>query len=330
VAADLGGDGPGETIAAEYAAARSDAALVELPERGVLAVTGPHRQRFLHGILSNDVQGRQPGQGCLAALMDVKGHLLALMRVLVRQDEVLLEMAADRLQEVERLLLHYKVGAPVRFAVRATTVLGLIGPRGREALGALGLETPDLAAEGHVGGAIAGHDVLLARASDLPASSLVIHVEPSAGHVVSGALASAGVGRLGRKALDALRIEDGRAWYGTDVGPENLLHETGLLSEYHSFAKGCYVGQEVVARLEGRGGHVNKLLRGLRLAAPSLAGEPMVAGDKEVGRVTTSAVSPRLGPIAMGFVHRSHAAPGTTVEAGGATATVVALPMERG
>jgi tRNA-modifying protein YgfZ len=100
-----------------------------------------------------------------------------------------------------------------------------------------------------------------------------------------------------------------------------------LLAEYHSPTKGCYIGQEVIARLEGRGGHVNKLLRGLRLAAPSLAGEPVLAGDKEVGRVTTSAVSPRLGPIAMGYLHRSHAALGTEVEAGGSTATVVALPM---
>ena len=327
MAADPGGDRPEETLAAQYAAARSEAVFLELPERGVLAVTGPHRQRFLHGILSNDVQGRQPGQGCLAALMDVKGHLRALLRVLVRKDEVLLETASDRLPEVESTLLHYKVGAPVRFGLRASTVLGLIGPHGREALGGLGCEVPELAPESHVDGAIAGHEVLVARAGDLPASSFVLHVEPAAAAVVAGALASAGVGRLDRKALDALRVEDGRPWYGTDIGPENLLHETGLLSEYHSFTKGCYVGQEVIARLEGRGGHVNKVLRGLRLAAPSMAGEPVVADDKEIGRVTTSAVSPRLGPIAMAYVHRSHAALGTAVEAGGSTATVVALPM---
>ena len=327
MAGDPGVDSPEATLAAEYAAARSDAVFVELPERGVLEVTGPQRQRFLHGILSNDVQGRQPGQGCLAALMDVKGHLRALLRVLVRQDEILLEMAADRLQEVEATLLHYKVGAPVRFRVRPTTLLGLIGPRGREVLSRIGCEVADLAPESHIGGSIAGHQVLIAGAGDFPASSLVLHVEPTAAAIVAGVLTSAGVGRLGWKALDALRIEDGRPWYGKDIGPENLLHETGLLTEYHSFTKGCYVGQEVVARLEGRGGHVNKLLRGLRLTAPGMAGEPVVAGDKEVGHVTTSAVSPRLGPIAMGYVHRSHAAFGTAVEAGGSTATVVALPM---
>lgn len=327
MAGDLRGDGPEATLTGEYTAARSGVVFGDLPERGVLGVTGPHRQRFLQGVLSNDVQGRQPGQGCLAALMDVKGRVRALLRVLVLQDEVLLEMGADRLEEVEGTLLHYKVGAPVRFGGRPTTVLALIGPDGREALRAIGCEVPDLAPESHVGGAIAGHKVLIARASDLPAASFVLHVEPGAVASVAGALALVGVGRLGRKTLDVLRVEDGRPWYGPDIGPENLLHETGLLAEYHSSTKGCYLGQEVIARLEGRGGHVNKLLRGLRLAAPSLAGEPILAGDKEVGRVTTSAVSPRLGPIAMGYVHRSHAAPGTAVEAGGSTATVVALPM---
>ena len=101
-----------------YVAAREGAALALLDDRGVLAVTGPDRQKFLHNVLSNDVSGRAAGQGSLAALMDVKGHVLALMRVLVTQDAVLLEMPKDRLARVESVLNHYKVAAPVRFAVR--------------------------------------------------------------------------------------------------------------------------------------------------------------------------------------------------------------------
>ena len=104
---------------------------------------------------------------------------------------------------------------------------------------------------------------------------------------------------------------------------ENLLHETGLVAECHSPAKGCYVGQEVVARLEARGGNVNKALRGLRLSAPAAAGATVHAGGREVGRVTTAAVSPRLGPIALAYVHRGHFASGTAVEVDGAPATVV-------
>jgi folate-binding protein YgfZ len=111
------------------------------------------------------------------------------------------------------------------------------------------------------------------------------------------------------------------------VTDENLLHETGLLREYHSPTKGCYVGQEVVARLEARGANVNKLLRGLRLTSPAAPGDVVRAEDKDVGRVTTAAVSPRLGPVALAYVHRSRAEPGSTVEVAGAPATVVALPF---
>jgi folate-binding protein YgfZ len=128
---------------------------------------------------------------------------------------------------------------------------------------------------------------------------------------------------VGHDALDVLRVEMLRPWYGSDVSEENLLHETGLVAECHSPAKGCYIGQEVVARLEARGGNVNKALRGLRLSAPASAGSAVTLEGREIGRVTTAAVSPRLGPIALAYVHRAHIAPGAGVEVGGAPATVV-------
>src|SRR6185436_5215982 len=132
----------------------------------------------------------------------------------------------------------------------------------------------------------------------------------------------AGALPIARETFDVLRIEDGRPWYGADVTEDHLLHETGLLREYHSSSKGCYIGQEVVARLEGRGGHVNKKVCGLRLAVPASAGAPVTTDGREVGRVTTAAVSPRLGPIALAYVHRSHFEPGTTLEVAGSPATV--------
>jgi folate-binding protein YgfZ len=133
---------------------------------------------------------------------------------------------------------------------------------------------------------------------------------------------------IGRETLDVLRIEDGRPWYGPDITEDNLLHETGLIGEYHSPTKGCYVGQEVIARLDARGGNVNKVLRGLRLSAPARAGSPVTFEGKDLGRVTTAGLSPRLGPVAMGYVHRSRFDPGTPVEVDGAAATVVTLPFE--
>ena len=314
------------TLASEYAAAREGAALIDLRERGLLVATGPQRQKFLNGILSNELLQRPAGQGCLAALMDVKGHLQALMRALVTADSVVLELAAERLAPVEATLLHYKVAAPVRFARRPAVVLGLVGPRAAELLAGLGTEVAGLGPEAHVTAALPGGQARVARASDLP-DGFVLHASPEGEPALRSALVEGGAQVLGRPTIDALRVEHGLPWYGRDVTEDNLLHETGLVALCHSPSKGCYLGQEVVARLEARGGNVSRGLRGLRLEAPVADGAELRAGEDVVGRVTTAAVSPRLGPIALAYVHRNHFAPGTRLDVGGVPATVAALPI---
>jgi len=303
------------------------AAFIPLPDRALLAVTGPLRLKFLQSILSNDVAGLAPGEGRRAALMDVKGHLQAFMRVLVDADTVLLEVAGGRRDAVERVLVHYRVAAPVRFLARPDAVLAVVGDEAAAALARAGAEASGLAEEGHVRGRVGGVDVRVVRAGDVPGQGFVLHVPPEAAEAVTSALRAAGAAEIAPAALDALRVEAGRPWYGPDVTEENLLHETGLLGEYHSSSKGCYVGQEVVARLEGRGGHVNKVMRGLRLTAPAAAGDTVTAEGKEVGRVTTAAVSPRFGPVALAYLHRTRSEPGSAVEVAGAPASVVALPF---
>jgi len=303
------------------------AAFIVLADRAVLFVTGPPRLKFLHNILSNDVESLKPGQGRRAALMDVKGHLLAFVRVLVDADAVRLEVAGNQREAVEKVLVHYRVATPVRFAARTDVVIAVVGPEARAALARAGAETPELAEEGHVAARVAGTDVHVARAGDLPGTGYVLHVPPDAVAPLVSTLEAAGATKLSPSSLDALRVEAGRPWYGPDVTEANLLHETGLIGEYHSPTKGCYVGQEIVARLEARGGNVNKLLRGLRLTSPAAAGDTVTAEGKDVGRVTTAAVSPRFGPVALAYVHRSRSDPGSMVEVGGASATVVALPF---
>lgn len=309
-----------------YEAAREGVVLIEL-DRGVLEATGPKHRAFLQGMLSNDLEGLHPGQGCRAALLDVKGHVQTLLRALVTANAVLLEMPKDRLGLVERFLNHHKVAAPVRFRQTHTAVLGLLGPGARDALSHAGAPVSALAAESHATVSIGSAVVVVVAAGDLPVGGLALHVEPGVLSEVTAALARAGAASIDAMALDALRIEEGRAWFGPDVTEDNLLHETGRVGEYASFSKGCYVGQEVVARLDARGGHVNKSLRGLRLAAPTRAGAALRADGKEVGRVTTAALSPRLGPIALAYVHRSHFEPGTVLDAEGVVATVASLPL---
>ncbi|HYU43027.1 MAG TPA: hypothetical protein VEQ84_12840, partial [Vicinamibacteria bacterium] len=179
--------------ATEYAAAREASAVVDIPGRGVLAVNGPQRIKFLHNIVSNDLLSRRPGQGTLAALMGVKGHLVALMRALVTEDAVQLEMPADRLDVVEPLLVHYRVGAPVRFARSPVVVFGLMGPRAMETMRQAGAELPaEMGREDHVLTTLGGRRVRIVRAGDFPAAGYVVHATPEDAASVSEALAAAG------------------------------------------------------------------------------------------------------------------------------------------
>ena len=256
-------------------------------------------------MLSNDVAGRSPGQGCRAALLNAKGAVQALLRALVEKDVVVLETDLDRAALVQQVLEYHRVAAPVRFAARDACVLALLGPGAADVLRACGVSDAPAEPEAHAAASLADQAVRLARAGDLPGGGFVLAAPAGAAVAAWGALVSAGARPAGFDALDAVRVEALRPWYGSDVTEENLLHETGLLAECHSPSKGCYVGQEVVARLEARGGNVNKVLRGLRLSAPAGSGAPGSTVDgREVGRVTTAAVSPRLGPIALAYVHR--------------------------
>jgi folate-binding protein YgfZ len=292
---------------AGYEAARAGAAFFPLASRGILEVKGPDRAKFLQAMLSNDVAGLSPGDSRLCALLNVKGQIQALLRVYATPQALWLEAPRDLLGGIEATLQHYRVAAPVRFEARPTRVTAVLGPRAGDVL----QDRPEPRT----------------AATDLPAGGLVVYSSPEEEPELAAALAAAGAVPLDQPALDALRVEEGRAWFGIDVGEESLLHETGLLAEYASLTKGCYLGQEVVARLEGRGAHVNRALRGLRLDAPAAAGTLLTAEGSEVGRITTAAVSPAQGPIAMALVRRSHFEPGTVLDAAGTRATVSALPM---
>jgi folate-binding protein YgfZ len=307
----------------EYLAARERAGLFDLPERALLVATGPERRKFMQGMLSNDILAHGPGGGCRAALMTPKGGLLAWLRVLTEEDALLLEVDADRVELVQTRLEHHRVAAPVRFTARTATVLGLLGSHASEIAAEAGWTGPLEEPEAHRTLSLAGATIRLVRAGDLPGGGFVIHAAPEAAVAVWRRLLELGARPVGRTAVDALRIEALRPWYGWDVTEANLLHETGCLAEYHSATKGCYPGQEIVARLSARGAHVSKALRGLRLSVPARAGDAVTSGGHEVGRVTTAAVSPRLGPIAMGYLHRDHWDEGAAVAVGAAPATVV-------
>jgi folate-binding protein YgfZ len=312
---------------AEYRTLREGCGLLDLQDRGVLVVEGPERLGFLQRILSQEVKSLRDGEGARAALMDPKGHLQAVLRILVTPSACILETHTLSLETLQAGLEHYKVGTPVRFRRDGVAVLGLLGPASADILAGLGVEAGSLPPEGHSTAAIGGEEVRVSSTKDLPGGGFVIHARPGGAHAVWRALLEGGAEETGRRALDVLRIERGCPWFPQDMGPENLLHETGLVGELHGARKGCYIGQEVVARLEARGGHVNKLLRGLKLGAPASPGDLLEVGGEGAGVLTTTGISPALGPIAMGYVRRPYTEPGTRVRVGSEEAEVTSLPF---
>jgi tRNA-modifying protein YgfZ len=310
-------------IDAQYRELREGAGLVDRAERATLEVTGSDAAEFLQGQVTNDVEALAPGTGCYAAMLNPKGRVVADMRILRTGDEVfVLDTEAEAHEAVLKDLRMYKIGRQVQIAdtTAERVVMSLLGPRaGEVAEAALGAQ-PALGEHASVdaGG------TLLVR-TDLGVD--LIGASESAADV-RAELRDAGAREVSVQAAEILRIESGRPRHGVDLTAENLPAEAGIVERAVSFTKGCYVGQEPVARMHYKG-HPNRHLRGLRLGAATDSGTPLFAGGKEVGRITSAALSPALGPIALALVRRE-VTPGDAVSVGadGPEARVVELPFE--
>jgi folate-binding protein YgfZ len=193
-----------------------------------------------------------------------------------------------------------------------------MGPGARAVAGAEAVPVDEHA---HRPGAIAGHPVRLI-ATDL---GIDVLCEADATDDVRAALLAAGATPVSEDAAEILRVESGRPRYGVDADDATIPQEAGLNARAVSFTKGCYVGQETVARLFYRG-KPNRHLRGLRLSEPAPAGAELRLGERVVGTLTSSLVSPAYGPIGLALVRRE-AELGSTVDVGGAPAEVVELPF---
>jgi len=307
----------------ELEAVTHGCALVDRSERGKLALTGPKAAEFLNGQVTNDVEALAPGEGLYAAFLTPKGKMLGDLRVL-RTDpgELLLDTERVALQALFDLIRRGVIGWDAELHKRTlqTALLSLLGPRAREVAGAAaaGLpETEHAHREAELGGAAAR---LVATAGGVD----VLCDAEQAG-AVRDALLAAGAVEATEGAADVVRIEAGRPRYGVDLDDTTIPQEAGLNDRAVSFTKGCYVGQETVARLFYKG-KPNRLLRGLRLSAPVPGATPLRLGEREVGRVGSVAVSPTHGPIGLALVRRQ-AEPGAVLQAGEATAEVVELPF---
>ena len=310
-------------VASQYGTLREGAGLLDRSDRGKLDVLGPDAAEYLQGQVTNDIEALAPGTGCYAALLNVKGRVLADLRILVRaRDELWLDTERSALEVLRSNLEIYKIGRDVELRDRTgdRAILSLIGPSADELL-------PGVPDSGHsfIGSELDGAEVLVVR-TDLGLDVITAADDRDA---VFATLESRGAAEVSEKAAEIVRIESGRPRHGVDMTDANLPAEAGLEERAVSFTKGCYVGQEPVARMHHRG-HPNRRLRGLVLSAPVSPGEPVRSGDKEVGSVTSSCLSPALGPIALSIIRREvEAGDPVLVGSSGIRATVVELPFSQ-
>jgi folate-binding protein YgfZ len=306
----------------QYRAMREEAGYLRR-RRAALIVRGPDGAEYLQGQLTNDIEALEPGQGCYAALLDRKGHLQADMRILRLEgpDELWLDLEPGPAAAVLKHLRAYSIGREVEIVdvSEAWAITSLMGPRASELTGFEGLG-PEHAQRFRQWDGLE----VLAVATDAGVD-LITKADAASG--LATLLQSAGAVEVSEPAAEIIRIESGRPRFGLDMGPESMPAEAGITDRAVDFEKGCYIGQEPVARLHYRG-KPNRTLRGLRLSAPADHGDALILGDKEVGKIGTAALSPALGPIALAIVRRE-AQEGDTLTVGdqGTTAEVVELPF---
>ena len=305
--------GPAE----QYRAVRDAAGVIDRSSVGKAEVEGRDRASFLQGMLSNDVKALTPGQGCAAAFLDAHGKVMALLRVYALTDRLLLELPPGLTQKTLLLLDKYLISEKAAFEAmdEAYAVLSVQGPRAPALLARLAGAPMDLAPHAHVEATLAGIATRVVQRSEFGARpGFFLWVAPDAMPALRAAVEGAGAAPVEPGVGEVLRVEAGEAAYGQDVDDSVILPETSL-EHLVSYTKGCYIGQEVVARVKYRG-HVNRALTGLtldgdRVPAP---GAPLFAGEREIGRVTSAVRSLGLGvPIALGYVRREHLEPGSAV-----------------
>jgi tRNA-modifying protein YgfZ len=306
----------------QYRALREGGGLVDRSERGKLVVSGPDAVEFLQGQLTNDLEALVPGEGCYAALLDRKGHMQADMRVLrLAEAEVWLDTEPRAADAVVRHLSTYKVGRQVELAEPGSelAILSLVGPAAGDLIGTRSLAPEHAHREVEVGSVSCR-----AVATDL---GIDLICPASQASDLARALVEAGAAQVSEPAAEILRVESGRPRFGREMSAATIPQEAGIDGRAVSFTKGCYIGQETVARLHYRG-KPNRHLRGLRLEAPVTEDDPVALDQREVGRVGTAVISPAHGPIALAVIRRE-AEPGAIVAVGkdGVGARVVELPF---
>lgn len=317
---------------------RTGAVVAALPGRGSLALSGPDCAELLHGLVTNDVKGLKPGSGCHAALLSPKGKMRAELNVLrLAAGEILLDCDPSLAAPLPAILAGYVPFSRSTMEDRtaSTGVVHLEGPASAGVLDAAGIAGPAAAPYAHLLAEAAGDALRVVRVSRAGEEGFDLLSTPKASPRLLALLAAHGAEPVAGENLEAGRIEAGIPRWGAELDDGVLPNEAWLERTAISYTKGCYLGQETVARLKTYG-HVNRHLVALLLplGSAAAAGDAVRAGVETVGRVTSAVDSTLRGHrVALAFVKREHETPGTTLvvdaASGPAEGVVAAVPLAR-
>ena len=324
---------------AEYAAARCAVALVDTNFRAFFSISGPDAQRYVNAVLTSNVRTLKPGQGTVGLLLTPQGHILAEVEALALAESILIVSHAIVRERTFSTFNKFIIGDNVTLEdmTPSTGTVDLVGPFAATLiLEEMGVDIAPIPALTHVETSLGSIPCRIIRHTwvDKPAATLVVARECLAAlwqKLASRVRAHDGA-PAGMEALNSIRLEGGTAWFGHDYDDKNIPHEAGLEHSHISYEKGCYVGQEIVVRVQSRG-HVNRRLTELQFLAsttPTPGTKLFTSGNlagSEVGHITSAGYSPLLGrPIGIGYLRREHSAIGTHLDASGTPTEVISPP----
>ncbi len=317
---------------AQYHALTTGVAVVESAQRTQIELSGTDRATFLHNLCTNNVRQLEVGAGCEAFLTTVQGKTLAHVFIFVCPESLVIDTVGGQGETILEHLDHYLISEKVTLADRSRewTELLLAGPGSEPLLAKLGDVRIPPALLSHAAFDVALTRAWLRRVDMTSPGGFLLSARREDGAAIAAALVDAGATRCGEAAFEAARIERGFPLFGKDLSDKNLPQEVARDQAAISFVKGCYLGQETVARIDALG-HVNRLLVGLRFAGSDVPqpGTELRAGEQVVGQVTSASYSPRLqAPLALAYVRRGSNEPGARLNSASGEAEVIAFPVD--
>ncbi len=328
---------------AEYTAVREGVGIIDLSSRGKLRLSGKDHLKFLQGMLTNDVLKLKEGSGVYATILTVKGRMVSDMRVYRENESVLLDLEPGMNEKVKDLLTKFRLSykADIEDITETTGLISVQGPYAAKLIALfIERELPPMDQYDFLQLQAIGLGLTIVSVNRTGEQGFDIYINNDGLELVWESLMSKGkeldIKPVGYDALNTLRIEAGIPVYGVDMDENNIPIEAGLWDAL-DFEKGCYVGQEVVARIKWRG-HVNWHLMGFAIEGSSApeVGNEVFSGERKIGRITSSTLSPAFNkPLSLGYIRREFREEGThvSINMGGNSqeqAEVRALPFYKG